>query len=78
MDFFQFAHMVSTKLTEYDPETELREAFSVFDKNGDGKISVDELKAVVESLGGAMTEADLENMLLEADDNNDGFLDYSG
>lgn len=35
-----------------DPETEeLRQAFSVFDKDGSGSISIGELKSVMESLG---------------------------
>ena len=36
------------------------------------------LIAVVESLGGKMTNEELDAMLLEVDDNNDGYLDYDG
>lgn len=37
VDFFEFCGMVSEKMKVYDPEKELREAFAVFDINGDGK-----------------------------------------
>jgi Ca2+-binding EF-hand superfamily protein len=32
--------MVSEKMKDYDPEKELREAFAVFDINGDGKVNI--------------------------------------
>ena len=78
LDFYEFARMVSEKLQEYDPEKDLREAFAVFDSNGDGRISRDEIKMVVEQFGDKISNEDLENMLREADDNSDGYLDYDG
>lgn len=36
--------MVSSKMQDYDPEVELKEAFSVFDKDGDGKVSLQEIQ----------------------------------
>lgn len=36
MDFYEFCGMVSEKMKDYDPEKEVREAFDVFDKDGDG------------------------------------------
>ena len=44
VDFYEFAKMVSGKMQDNDPEKELREAFSVFDKNGDGKVSSEEIR----------------------------------
>lgn len=76
VDIFEFAKMVSEKLKDYDPERELLEAFAVFDKNGDGMVDIDEIKSVVESLGGEMTKEELEGMFKEADENNDGYIDY--
>lgn len=36
------------------------------------------ISAVVESLGGKVTKEELDTMLMEVDDNNDGYLDYDG
>ena len=47
--------------------TELREAFSLFDKDGDQTISASELGAVMKSLGQNPTQAELEDMINEVD-----------
>ncbi|KAH3852884.1 hypothetical protein DPMN_095405 [Dreissena polymorpha] len=76
VDMFEFSQMVAQKMQVYDPEKELRDAFAVFDKNGDGKVSVEEIREVVESLGGKMTNAEVESMLVDVDENHDGYIDY--
>jgi len=47
--------------------TEFKEAFSLFDKNGDGCISSKELGVVMRSLGQNPTEAELHDMINEVD-----------
>ena len=47
--------------------TEFKEAFSLFDKNGDGSISSKELGVVMRSLGQNPTEAELHDMINEVD-----------
>uniref|UniRef100_A0A0D6R560 EF-hand domain-containing protein n=2 Tax=Araucaria cunninghamii TaxID=56994 RepID=A0A0D6R560_ARACU len=55
---------------------ELEEVFKHFDANGDGKISISELGAVVNSLGNEFTSREeLEMMIREVDCNGDGFID---
>ena len=39
--------MMAKRANEYDEEGELREAFRVFDKNGNGFIRVSELRSVL-------------------------------
>lgn len=52
--------------------TAIKQAFSLFDKNGDGKIDTEELGTVMESLGENPTEAELKEMISEVDtDGND-------
>ena len=46
---------------------EFKEAFSLFDKDGDGTISVRELGTVMRSLGQNPTEAELQDMINSAD-----------
>ena len=77
IDFPEFLTMMAKK-HQVDPEQELREAFRVFDKNGDGFISAEELRIVMTSLGERLTDKEVDDMLKEADSNNDGKIDYSG
>ena len=62
----------SVKLTP-DQIREIKEAFHVFDNNGDGCITATELKKLVTSLGYNITEAELMDMM-----NQIGKLKYEG
>jgi calmodulin len=44
IDFGEFLQMMAKGANEHSEEDELREAFRVFDKNGDGFIKVAELR----------------------------------
>ena len=44
IDFNEFLHMMAKRADAHDEEGELREAFRVFDKNGNGFIKVAELR----------------------------------
>ena len=48
----------------------------MFDKDGNGKISKEELKLVMKNLGENLTDDEISEMILEADDNGDGAVDY--
>lgn len=55
--------------------TEFKEAFSLFDKDGDGTITTKELGTVMRSLGQNPTEAELQDMINEVDaDGENTFL----
>ena len=47
--------------------TEFKEAFSLFDKDGDGTFTTKELGTVMRSLGQNPTEAELQDMINEVD-----------
>ena len=51
----------------YGLSTEFKEAFSLFDKDGDGTITTKELGTVMRSLGQNPTEAELQDMINEVD-----------
>lgn len=53
-----------------------RSTFQVFDKDGDGKISMAELKTVMANLGENLTNDEIEEMIREADADGDGEVDY--
>ncbi len=44
IDFNEFLQMMAKRADEHNEEDELREAFRVFDKNGNGFIKVAELR----------------------------------
>ncbi|GBM93660.1 Calmodulin [Araneus ventricosus] len=65
-------------MKERDSEKELKEAFRVFDKNGDGFISAPELRNVMTNLGEKLTDEEVEDMIKEADLDGDGLVNYDG
>uniref|UniRef100_A0A8C4NMR1 Calmodulin 2 n=1 Tax=Eptatretus burgeri TaxID=7764 RepID=A0A8C4NMR1_EPTBU len=52
------------------------EAFSLFDKDGDGTITTKELGTVMRSLGQNPTEAELQDMINEVDADGNGTIDF--
>ena len=59
---------------------EFKEAFLLFDKDGDGTITTKELGTVMRSLGQNPTEAELQDMINEVDADGEGtfvILSYS-
>src|SRR6185503_7272259 len=66
---------MADNLTE-EQIAEFKEAFSLFDKDGDGSITTKELGTVMRSLGQTPTEAGLQEMIKEVDANGDGTIDF--
>lgn len=58
------------------PEDELREAFSVFDKDGNGFISAEELKSALLNLGEKLEDHEIRAMIAAADRDGNGEIDY--
>ncbi|KAL0266997.1 UNVERIFIED_CONTAM: hypothetical protein PYX00_009385 [Menopon gallinae] len=67
--------MAKFKITKRQMK-ELRDAFMVFDKDGDGRITKDELGRVMRSLGQFATEEELQQMLKEIDFDGDGHFSF--
>ncbi|XP_010525867.1 PREDICTED: calmodulin-like protein 7 [Tarenaya hassleriana] len=57
-----------------DP-AELKRVFQMFDKNGDGRITKEELSDYLESLGLFIPDKDLTQMICKIDENGDGCVD---
>ncbi|KAL7198469.1 hypothetical protein ACSBR2_020874 [Camellia fascicularis] len=71
----QKTNTMADQLTD-DQISEFKEAFSLFDKDGDGCITTKELGTVMRSLGQNPTEAELQDMINEVDADGNGTIDF--
>ncbi|XP_072970209.1 calmodulin-like protein 3 [Typha angustifolia] len=82
VDIIEFGALYQTIMGEKEEEKEeedMREAFNVFDENGDGFITVDELRSVLASLGikQGRTAEDCRKMIRNVDKDGDGMVDFN-
>jgi len=56
---------------------EMREAFSVFDLNGDGRITTGEIQKVMARMGRHTTEGEVAVMVEAVDEDNSGSIDFA-
>jgi calmodulin len=63
------------KLTEEELD-ELREAFDYNDRDGDGRIQLDEFSAMLDELEAEMSRSDVEIGFKDIDTNDDGLIDF--
>ncbi|XP_027342903.1 calmodulin-like protein 3 isoform X2 [Abrus precatorius] len=78
VDIDEFGELYGSIMEERDEEEDMREAFNVFDQNGDGFITVEELRTILSSLGlkqGRMVE-DCKKMITKVDVDGDGMVDF--
>jgi len=61
-----------------DEMEEMRQAFRVFDIDGNGVIDEHELKITMFNLGENLSDCDVKQMIKLADRNGDGKIDYEG
>jgi len=72
----QFLNLMARKMKDTDSEEEIKEAFKVFDKDGNGFISAAELRHVMTNLGEKLTDEEVDEMIREADVDGDGQINY--
>ncbi|GET86075.1 centrin, putative [Leishmania tarentolae] len=70
--FSQFVQIMKHKVSQRDSREEMLKAFVLFDTEGTGRISFQDLKRVAVELGENMTDAELQEMIDEADRDGDG------
>ena len=70
-----FVFAKADQLTE-EQIAEFKEAFSLFDKDGDGTITTKELGTVMRSLGQNPTEAELQDMMSKFNADGNGAIDF--
>ena len=67
--------MAKNKLNEEELD-ELREAFDYNDRDGDGRIQLDEFSAMLDELEAEMTDGDIRIGFKDIDTNDDGLVDF--
>lgn len=78
VDISEFQTLYQMIMDERDEEEDMREAFNVFDQNGDGFITVEELRSVLVSLGlkQGKTVEDCKKMIWKVDVDGDGMVNF--
>merc|ERR1712011_59443 len=80
IEFGEFSQLRATFLVE-DPDMEtmkreLKDAFRLYDKEGQGFISTDTLRGLISELLAPLTEEELEGILEELDEDGSGSMDF--
>ena len=68
--------MMARKMKDTDSEEEIKEAFKVFDVDGNGFVSAAELRHVMTNLGEKLSDREVDEMIREADVDGDGQINY--
>ncbi|KAL9709517.1 Calmodulin [Leucoagaricus gongylophorus] len=80
IDFDEFVSLMSARSkatgTPLDEESDLREAFKVFDLDGNGTINAEELRSTMRSIRVYLTDDELDLMMKEADEDGNGVIDF--
>ncbi|XP_064633952.1 neo-calmodulin-like [Lineus longissimus] len=76
ISFPEFLALMAEKCRNTENEEELRQAFQVFDGDGNGFICAAELRHVMTKLGEKLTEEEVDEMIKEADLDGDGQINY--
>merc|ERR1719229_963057 len=76
VDFEEFCMMMSRTMKQGNQLADIEEAFKIFDKDGDGKISPEELKDVMKNLGENLTDEQVTAMIADADKTGDGSVNF--
>jgi len=73
--YADFVEIMTEKMSERNPEDEIKKAFALFDDDQTGSISVRNLRRVARELGEELKDEELQAMIDEFDKNGDGVID---
>lgn len=76
VDFKEFLGLMVRKMKDIEIDDELLETFKVFDKDGNGYITVDELRNVILTIGDDVSTEEVEEMIKIADRDLDGKISF--
>ena len=69
--------MTKQNLENVDQTAEIKEAFKMFDRDGNGYIDMKELRMVITRIGQPLTAEDADELMKDADLDGNGKLDYN-
>merc|ERR1711975_195092 len=72
VDFEEFCVMMAEKMNQKDGKEEMMKGFKLFDDDNTGKISFKNFQRVAKELGENLSDAELKEILAEADEDGDG------
>ena len=76
IEFDEFVTLMISKMKDNDSEEEIYEAFKIFDKKGNGKVSKSDIKSVMNTLHEPITNPELDELIEKWDSDRDGFLNF--
>jgi len=76
IEFNEFLKLMAKKFHQDDSVEEMKEAFEVIDSNQNGKISADELRHVMNSMGEDVTQEEIDELISLADQDQSGELSF--
>ena len=79
LEFEEFCQLSAKFLVEEDPEgmkKELKEAFRIYDKAGNGYIPISALKEILHELDPKLTDHELDGIIEEVDEDGSGTVDF--
>ena len=75
-DFKEFFNLFKDNLLQSKSETRLKEIFDMMDIQGNGYITVEDLKSIFNEFGESYDEEYLKEMIIILDKNNNNYLDF--
>ena len=67
---------MANKIRDENSDEEIREAFSVFDKDGNGVISPAELRHVLSNIGQKLSDDEIDEIMRDTDEDEDELINY--
>ena len=78
ISFEDFCAVMNTKMSDTDTEQELKEAFKIFDSEGNGYISIEQLKYVLTNISNILTLDEINELInLIKEDEEGEHIDYN-
>ena len=74
IDFEEFLDLMTARISDNDSKENINKVFELFDDEGKGQITLEDLKRVREQLGEEVPDAELKEMIERADVDGKGYV----